>query len=167
MWVLLLDFGPCFNYSRGCGLCLSLSCWLLRALLLWGLFNCYVLAKRETERGNVLYSSWPPTMLQSWRPGVICLFSAERRTVKYSAPQTMHSFFQWWMAIFFHRSFFSLSVQQIDLCDIIYYDQLPELLQFQAVKRSRDLLKSQHLRYKSFWQSLHLIFIIRLVAGIC
>lgn len=109
MWVLLLDFRPCFNYSRGCGLCLSLSCWLLQALLVWGLFNCYVLAERETERGNVLYSSWPPTMLHSWRPGVICLFNAGRCTVKYSTAQTMHSFFPSWMEIFFHGSFFFCS----------------------------------------------------------
>lgn len=170
MWVLPLDFRPCFNYSRGRGLSLSLSCWLLQALLLWGLFNCYVLAERKTERGNVLYSSWPPTMPHLWRPGVICLFNAERRTVKYSAARTMHSFFPSWMEIFLIGLFFffsPLSFQRIDLCDIIYYDQPPELLQFQGVKWARHLLKSQHLQYKSFRQSLHLKFIIRLVAGIC
>lgn len=167
MWILLLDCRPCFNYDRGCGLCLSLSCWLLQALFLWGFFNCCVLAERETVRGYVLYSSWPPTMLHSWKPGVIRLFRAGRSTVKSSAAQTMQSFFPSWMESFFPRTFFFFSVKWIDLCDIIYYDQLPKLLQFQAVKWSRDFLKSQHLRYKSFWQSLHLIFIIRLVLGIC
>jgi len=109
MWVLMLDFLPCVNYSKGCGLCLSLSFWLLRALLLWGLFNCYVWAERETVRGNVLYSSWPPTMLHSWRPGVICLFRAGCCTVKYSASQTMDSFFPSWMEIFFPVTFFFFS----------------------------------------------------------
>lgn len=167
MWVLPLDFRPCFNYSRG--LCLSLSRWLLPALLRCVRFNCRVFAERKTERGSVPYSCWPPTTLQLWRPAEICLFNTERLTGKYSGARTMRSFFPSGMEIFFIGCFLSffLSFQQIDLCDIIYCDRLPELLQFQEVKRARRLLKSQHLRCKIFTQSLHLKFIIRLVAGIC
>lgn len=158
MWLLQLDFRPCFNYSKGCALCLC----ELQAPSGSGSMGTFLIAMfLGKHRGETycIHLGLPLCFSHEGLGWFVCLTRNAVQCCTVLPRQCLHSSHREW------RFSSTGPFHWIDLCDIIYYDQRVELLQFQEVKWSRDLLKSQHLQYKSFWQSLHSIFIIRLVVG--